>query len=253
MNWFTEQSFLLPNWAWLAIALIVVLFLVFVIVFCVRAGKKKENGAGNDVQEWEKAPAAAQTETKGSDAAKQNEKVVRSVEKSEKPEKSEKTEKAEKTGKKDSAPKKTAEKSEKTQTSVKTGGTAKTEKTDSATTATKPKKAEPAKTEKTDKAEKPASAQKSAKADKSDKPEDLSGVAPADKKPADKVYHISKRKDDGKWQVKAAKGAKALKLFNTQLEAIDYAKAIAENQDARIVIHKEDGSFRNLTYKKKNG
>lgn len=73
----------------------------------------------------------------------------------------------------------------------------------------------------------------------------------AEKKPANKVYHISKRKDDNKWQVKAAKGAKAIKLFNTQAEAIDFAKALAENQDARIVIHKEDGSFRNLTYKKK--
>ena len=50
--------------------------------------------------------------------------------------------------------------------------------------------------------------------------------APA-KKPVkpeeDKVYHISK-------------------------EAINYAKSVAGNQEGRIVIHKEDGSFRKLSY-----
>lgn len=67
-----------------------------------------------------------------------------------------------------------------------------------------------------------------------------------------KVYHITKRKEDEKWQVKLAKGARAIKLFNTQLEAIDFAKKLAENnEDARIIIHKEDGGFRKLTYKKK--
>jgi hypothetical protein len=40
-------------------------------------------------------------------------------------------------------------------------------------------------------------------------------------------------------------------LFDTQAEAIDYAKKLADNQDARIVIHKEDGSFRRLTYHSK--
>jgi cytoskeletal protein RodZ len=73
-----------------------------------------------------------------------------------------------------------------------------------------------------------------------------------DAKTAAKVYHISKRKDDGKWQVKFAGGSKAIKLFDTQAEAIEYAKKLADNQDARIVIHKEDGSFRRLTYNKNN-
>lgn len=70
-------------------------------------------------------------------------------------------------------------------------------------------------------------------------------------KPANKTYHIGKRKTDGKWQVKMAGGAKAIKLFSTQLEAIAYAKKLAENQEAKIVIHKEDGTFRRLTYHKK--
>lgn len=67
--------------------------------------------------------------------------------------------------------------------------------------------------------------------------------------PTTKTYHISKRKEDNRWQVKAAGGEKALKLFNTQAEAIEYAKKVAGNQEARIMIHKEDGSFRRLTYK----
>ena len=66
-----------------------------------------------------------------------------------------------------------------------------------------------------------------------------------------KVYHVSKRKSDGKWQVKMSKGARAIKLFSTQLGAIDYAKKLAVSQEARIIIHKEDGSFRKLTYKSK--
>ncbi len=64
-----------------------------------------------------------------------------------------------------------------------------------------------------------------------------------------KVYHISTRKSDGKWQVKAAGGAKALKLFDTQAQAIEFAKQVAGNQEAKIMIHKEDGSFRRLSYK----
>lgn len=71
------------------------------------------------------------------------------------------------------------------------------------------------------------------------------------KKSANKTYHIVKRKSDGKWQVKIAGGAKAIKLFSTQLEAINYAKKLAESQEAKIVIHKEDGAFRRLTYHNK--
>lgn len=63
-----------------------------------------------------------------------------------------------------------------------------------------------------------------------------------------KTYHISKRKEDNRWQVKAAGGEKALKLFNTQAEAIEYAKKVAGNQEANIMVHKEDGSFRKLKY-----
>lgn len=62
-----------------------------------------------------------------------------------------------------------------------------------------------------------------------------------------KVYHIAKR-DDGKWQVKFAKGEKAIKTFATQAEAIEYAKQLANNQDGSIAIHKKDGKIRKLKY-----
>lgn len=70
-----------------------------------------------------------------------------------------------------------------------------------------------------------------------------------EEKSASKIYHISKRKEDNKWQVKAAGADKALKLFLTQAEAIEFAKKTAGNQEAKIMIHKEDGTFRRLTYK----
>lgn len=88
------------------------------------------------------------------------------------------------------------------------------------------------------KAEKPVKAE----------PKAVKPVKPAVKDAPDMVYHISKRKEDRKWQVKAEGAAKALKLFWTQDEAIDYAKSVAGNQEGRIVIHKEDGSFRKLKY-----
>ena len=62
-----------------------------------------------------------------------------------------------------------------------------------------------------------------------------------------KKYHISLN-GDGRWQVKAEKAEKALKLFDTQKEAIEYAKNVANNQEGNIVIHKTDGKIRKTTY-----
>lgn len=66
-------------------------------------------------------------------------------------------------------------------------------------------------------------------------------------KDENKVYHISKH-ESGKWQVKLGKGAKALKLFDTQKEAIAFAKEKADNQEGSIVIHKLDGKIRKQNY-----
>lgn len=82
-------------------------------------------------------------------------------------------------------------------------------------------------------------------------PAEAAPAAEEKARPAYKTYHVSKRKAENKWQVKMAGGAKAIKMFITQAEAIDFAKKLAENQEAKIVIHKEDGTFRRLTYHKK--
>ncbi len=121
--------------------------------------------------------------------------------------------------------------------SKKNGGKEKTTETKSETSA----QTKSVKEEKKD--EKPKAASKSA---------ETKQTKTAESKPAakstSKVYHISKRKEDGMWQIKAAGGEKAIKLFKTQKEAISYCKTLADNQDASIMIHKEDGSFRKLTY-----
>ena len=67
--------------------------------------------------------------------------------------------------------------------------------------------------------------------------------------PAPRVtrYHVSLR-DDGKWQVKREKAEKALKLFDTQAEALSYAKSVAVNQETDIVIHKRDGKICKYIY-----
>ena len=39
-----------------------------------------------------------------------------------------------------------------------------------------------------------------------------------------------------------------MKLFDTQKEAIDYAKTVAGNQEGSIVIHKADGKIRKQKY-----
>ena len=66
-----------------------------------------------------------------------------------------------------------------------------------------------------------------------------------------KNYHVSKRTEDGKWQVKFATGQKVIKLFDTQAEAIKYAQNLADNQDGCITIHKVDGKIRKQDYSKK--
>jgi hypothetical protein len=59
-----------------------------------------------------------------------------------------------------------------------------------------------------------------------------------------KTYHIAKRASDGKWQVKLADGEIAIKLFDTQAEAIDYAQKMAKNQKGSIRVHSMKGKMR---------
>ena len=109
------------------------------------------------------------------------------------------------------------------------------------------------KTEKTEKPQsKPASSQKPAKQEQTAAVQTQSDEPAETKASGPKVYHITKRTSDGKWQVKFNKGKKAIKLFDTQVQAIDYAKALAQSQEASIIIHKADGTFRKLRYDKPN-
>lgn len=50
--------------------------------------------------------------------------------------------------------------------------------------------------------------------------------------------------NNGKWQVKKAGAEKATKTFDTQKEAIDYAREIAMNQQTEVVIHDRHGKIR---------
>ena len=81
-------------------------------------------------------------------------------------------------------------------------------------------------------------------------------AAPAKKAPAKKedvgfrTYHLVKR-SDGKWEVKFAGGQKAIKLFDTQKEALDYSKKMAANQDGSVLIHNSKGSNKGRIQKKR--
>lgn len=62
------------------------------------------------------------------------------------------------------------------------------------------------------------------------------------KEKAGKAYHVSKREEDGKWQVKLAKGKVAIKLFNTKVEALAYVENLAKNQGgAAVRVHASKG------------
>jgi len=59
-----------------------------------------------------------------------------------------------------------------------------------------------------------------------------------------RIYHVAKRDKDGKWQVKLAKGDVAIKLFDTQAEAIDYANGLVKTQGGSIRVHSLKGKMR---------
>lgn len=55
------------------------------------------------------------------------------------------------------------------------------------------------------------------------------------------VYHISKRAEDGKWQVFLSGSDKVIKLFATKKEAEEYTQKMAENTGRAIVAHNSKG------------
>ncbi|MDR1404014.1 MAG: DUF2188 domain-containing protein [Candidatus Methanoplasma sp.] len=59
-----------------------------------------------------------------------------------------------------------------------------------------------------------------------------------------KVWHITKREEDGMWQVKAEGAMRATKLFKTKAEAEEHVKTLkANNEGSRVVKHKKTGKF----------
>ena len=103
------------------------------------------------------------------------------------------------------------------------------------------KKAEPAK--------KPAAKKTAEKKPAAKKPE---VKKPAAKKEdvSFRTYHLVKR-PDGKWEVKFAGGQKAIKLFDTQKEALEYSKKMAENQDGKVLVHNSKGANKGRIQKKR--
>lgn len=76
--------------------------------------------------------------------------------------------------------------------------------------------------------------------------------APAKKAPVNnkykdsaRVYHIARSKFVSRhWQVKLAGGEKAIKIFPTQAEAIEFAKGLVRSQGGSIRIHSMKGQLR---------
>lgn len=57
-----------------------------------------------------------------------------------------------------------------------------------------------------------------------------------------KDQHVTPK--DGRWQVKGAGNSRATKLFDTQAEAVDFARGIAKNQKSELVTHNRQGRIR---------
>jgi hypothetical protein len=69
--------------------------------------------------------------------------------------------------------------------------------------------------------------------------------APKKYKDGARVYHISRSKFVSRsWQVKLAGGEKAIKIFPTQAEAINFAKGLVRSQGGSIRIHSMKGQLR---------
>lgn len=273
MGWFNGVSLGLHNWAWFTILLVLVVLLIFIVVLIV-VNKRKQNSeedrkaeptiyvnVGKDSAEKMENSAVTVKEEKPAETPAPQEKPAEVKE--EKPaepneEHAEPVVVVMKDGKQEEKPAPAKAQSKSASSTAEKEETVKEKK--------QPEKAQPAKKEPAAKAQ-PAPAKKepaakaqpapvkkdakpapAAKAAPAAKPAPAAKDQPAPAKPATKVYHISLRKSDGMWQVKAAGAEKAIKLFNTQAEAIEYCKPLAENQEANIMIHKKDGSFRKLTY-----
>lgn len=63
-----------------------------------------------------------------------------------------------------------------------------------------------------------------------------------DEKEHDRIYHIMKRAKDDRWIVKIAQSKKAIKIFDTQKEAIAYAEVLASNNNGVVRVFASKGA-----------
>ena len=87
-------------------------------------------------------------------------------------------------------------------------------------------------------------------APKKAEPKKAAKPAAKKEKPDHRNYHVVKRAD-GKWEVKFAGGQKAIKLFDTQKEALEYSKKMAKNQGGSMLVHNSKGANKGKIAKKK--
>ena len=81
------------------------------------------------------------------------------------------------------------------------------------------------------------------KKDEAKEEEPSSNNAPASTGVVRRAYHITKQ-PSGKWQVKLANGEKAIRLFDTQAEAIAFTKGLVESRGGSYRIHSVKGKIR---------
>ena len=112
---------------------------------------------------------------------------------------------------------------------------AKEEKAEEVKEAPAPKKEAPKKAP----AKKPAAKPAPKKAAPAKKP----AAKPAASKESDtKVYHLTKRKEDGMWAITFVGGQKAVKLFKTKKEAEEHLATLTKNQGATALIRNSKGA-----------
>ncbi len=89
--------------------------------------------------------------------------------------------------------------------------------------------------EEDDVASKPLSKRAQAKADKKAKKD-------GGEKEYERIYHIMKRAKDDRWIVKIAQSKKAIKIFDTQKEAIEFAEVLAGNNKGVVRVFASKGA-----------
>ncbi len=65
----------------------------------------------------------------------------------------------------------------------------------------------------------------------------------AKSKTTSSTHHVVKNPSGG-WRVKKGGSTRASGNFNTQADAIAYAKVISKNQGTRLVVHGRDGRIK---------